>query len=251
MSDRTSGTSTVDAREVEAFSEQAGAWWDEEGAFRALHRLNPVRLRWLLDRTAGHFGLDGGAERPLAGLTVLDAGCGGGLVTEPLARLGAAMTGLDASAEAIGVARRHAELSGLAVDWRVGTVEAVAAGEPGYDVLVALEIVEHVADRGVFVDACVRCVRPGGLIVLSTLNRTLRSLALAKIGAEYVLGWVPKGTHSFAKFVRPAELARDLRRSGARLTAVTGLSYRAVDNHWLLSRDSSVNYMASAVRGPA
>ena len=242
------GRTTVDAEEVRAFSILADEWWDETGPFRMLHRLNPVRLSYLRAQFIAHFELDGDLARPLEGLKIVDAGCGGGLITDPLARLGGNMTGIDASAEAIAVARRHAERSGLVVDWREGTLEDLAARRPAFDAVVALEIVEHVTNREAFVNACVRCVRPGGLVIFSTLNRTLRSLVLAKIGAEYVLGWIPKGTHDFGKFVKPAELARDFRQAGARLTDVTGLSFHAVDNSWQLSRDCSINYAATAVR---
>ncbi len=242
------GRTTVDPEEVRAFSSLADKWWDETGPFRALHRLNPVRLSYLRTQLIAHFDLDGDLARPLEGLKIVDAGCGGGLITEPLARLGGNMTGIDASAEAIAAARRHAERSGLAIDWREGTLEDLAARRPAFDAVVALEVVEHVANREAFVDACVHCVRPGGLVIFSTLNRTLRSLVLAKIGAEYVLDWIPKGTHDFGKFVKPAELARNFRQAGARLTDVTGLSFHAVDNSWRLSRDCSINYTAAAVR---
>ena len=240
---------TVDPEDVRAFSAHAGQWWDEDGPFAPLHRLNPVRLAYLRARLLAHFGLDGDRPRPLDGLKMADAGCGGGLVTEPLCRLGAAMTGIDASVEAIASARRHAELAGLEIAYRTGTVEDLAARRPDFDALVALEIVEHVADRRAFVDACLACVKPGGLVVFSTLNRTLRSLALAKIGAEYVLSWIPRGTHDFGKFVKPSELARDLRRCGAALTDVTGVAFHPVDRRWRLSGDISINYMATAVRG--
>lgn len=243
------GDTTVDDSEVRAFSELADQWWDEDGPLAMLHRLNPVRLTYIRRHFIRHFGLDGDNPCPLEGLTVLDAGCGGGLVTEPLARLGATMTGLDASGEAIAVACRHARRSGLGIDWRQGTLEDLALTRPGYDALLALEIVEHVSSLESFVTAAVRCVKPGGLIIFSTLNRTLRSLVLAKITAEYIARLVPRGTHDVSRFVRPVELVRQCHRSGARLTDVTGLAFHVIDNRWRLSPDSTVNYMASAVTG--
>lgn len=237
---------TVDAREIEAFSSMADRWWDEDGPFGPLHRLNPVRLAYLKRGVCDHFGRDASSERPLSGLAIADVGCGGGLAAEPLARLGAAVTGIDASAEAIAVARAHAEASGLAIDYRPLSVEALAASGARFDALVALEIVEHVADRRVFVAACCRCVRPGGPILLSTLNRTARSFALGVVAAEYLLRWIPRGTHRWSKFVKPSELARDLRAGGARVEDVTGLGFDPLSNRWFLGRDVSVNYMLRA-----
>ncbi|MBC6439262.1 MAG: bifunctional 2-polyprenyl-6-hydroxyphenol methylase/3-demethylubiquinol 3-O-methyltransferase UbiG [Rhodospirillales bacterium] len=237
---------TVDPDEIETFSAVADRWWDRNGPFRPLHRLNPIRLSYLRDSLAGHFDRDTAEERPLSGLAIADVGCGGGLITEPLARLGATMTGIDASDEAIAVARAHAGTSGLAIDYRASTVEQLADGGTAFDAVVALEIVEHVADRAAFIAAFCRCVRPGGLIILSTLNRTARSFALGIVGAEYVLRWVPRGTHTWLKFVKPSELARDLRASGASVEDVTGLVFNPLNNRWHLGRDIAVNYMLRA-----
>ena len=238
---------TLDESEVRAFSAIAGKWWDEDGPLSMLHRLNPVRLAYIRRQFIRHFDLDGEQQRPLEGLAVLDVGCGGGLVSEPLARLGATMTGLDASSEAIAVARQHATRSGLTIDWRQGTIEDMARNRPGYDALVALEIIEHVSSVEAFVAAAVRSVRPGGLMIFSTINRTPRSLVLAKFMAEYVARLVPRGTHDAARFVRPVELVRLCRRRGARVSDVTGLVYDVIDNRWRLSPDSAVNYIAVAV----
>jgi len=238
--------STVDDAEVRAFSEVAGQWWDQDGPFKPLHRLNPVRIGYLRDRLVEGSGGNAAPERPLEGLRIADVGCGGGLVTEPLARLGAAMTGLDASAEAIDVARDHARQTGLAIDYRCMAVERLAEDGARFDALVALEIVEHVADRAAFVAACCRCVRPGGMVLMSTLNRTAKSFALGIVGAEYILGWVPRGTHTWSKFVKPSELARDLRRGGAAVTDVTGLAFDPRSGRWSLGHDTGVNYMLSA-----
>ncbi len=246
---RTGRANTVDAQEVETFSAVADRWWDQDGPFKPLHRLNPLRLGYLRDSITDHFGRDGAAERPLRGLKIADVGCGGGLISEPLARLGAAMTGIDASQEAIIVAREHAGATGLSIDYRCSTVETLSEKGFRFDALVAMEIVEHVADRATFVKACCTCVRPGGLALFSTLNRTRRSFALAIVGAEYLLGWVPRGTHSWSKFVKPSEFARDLRRGGAEVEDVTGMAYDPFNARWKLGRDASVNYLLCAVRG--
>ncbi len=243
---RPDSSGTVDAREIESFSSVADRWWDEDGPFKPLHRLNPVRLAYLKRSVCDHFGRDASSGRPLSGLAIADVGCGGGLATEPLARLGAAMTGIDASDEAIAVARAHAETSGLAIDYRPLAVEALAASGDRFDALVALEIVEHVADRRAFIAACCRCVRPGGAILLSTLNRTARSFVLGVVGAEYLLRWIPRGAHTWSKFVKPSELARDLRAGGALVEDVTGLGFDPLSNRWFLGRGVSVNYMMRA-----
>lgn len=238
---------SVDAREIAGFAAVADRWWDTDGPFRPLHRLNPVRLAYIRDALVASFALDGEAERPLQGLAVADIGCGGGLVCEPLARMGAAVTGVDAAPEALGVARAHAAASGLDIDYVEATAERLVSEGRRFDAVTALEIVEHVADRAAFVADCCRLVRPGGTLVLSTLNRTPRAFALAIVGAEYLLRWVPRGSHRWNKFVRPAELARDLRRGGARTVNVSGLAYDPLADRWSLSGDVAVNYILHAV----
>lgn len=237
---------SVDAREIAGFAAVADRWWDTEGPFRPLHRLNPVRLGYIRDALVASLALDGDAARPLEGLAIADIGCGGGLVCEPLARMGAAVTGVDASPEALGVARAHAAASGLAIDYVEATAERLVSEGRQFDAVTALEIVEHVADRAAFVADCCRLVKPGGILVLSTLNRTPRAFALAIVGAEYLLRWVPRGSHRWSKFVRPAELARDLRRGGARTVDVSGLAYDPLADRWSLSRDVAVNYILHA-----
>lgn len=237
--------SSIDAREIAGFAAVADRWWDASGPFRPLHRLNPVRLAFIRDALAAHFGLPDG-DRPLAGLEIADIGCGGGLICEPLARLGATVTGIDAAPEALAVARDHAAGSGLAIDYIETTAEALADEGRRFDAVMALEIVEHVADRTAFVADCCRLVRPGGSIVMSTLNRTPRAFALAIVGAEYLLRWVPRGSHRWSKFVRPAELARDLREAGARTTDVAGLTYDPLGDRWSRSQDVAVNYILHA-----
>lgn len=240
---------TVDAAEVAKFEAMAARWWDPAGDAAPLHRMNPCRLDWIANQIAAQFGRDRRHVRPFAGLSVLDVGCGGGLVTEPMARLGAAVTGLDASQGAIAVARAHAAEQGLAIDYRVLTVEDAAAEGMGCDAVLALEIVEHVPDPGAFVAALAGVLRPGGIAILSTLNRTPQSLLKAVIGAEYVMRWLPPGTHDWRRFPTPAELERHLAAAGLTPVARTGMRYAPLSDTWRLDpEDLSVNYALAAVR---
>lgn len=239
---------TVDADEIAQFARLSAEWWDPHGRFRPLHALAPVRLAYIRDRLVGHFGLDATADRPLDGLRLIDVGCGGGLVSEPLARLGASVVGVDAGAETIAAARAHAESEGVVVDYRHATIETVAAGGEHFDAVISMEVVEHVADLGAFLGTCAAVTRPGGALVLSTLNRTPQSFALAIVGAEYILRWLPRGTHDWRKFVRPSELAGHLRAAGCRLDDLCGVTYELGTGTWKASRDTSVNYMAAASR---
>ena len=239
---------TVDLPEIERFAAQAEAWWDPEGSFRPLHRVNPVRLDFIRQHLTAHFGSSNSALRPFAGLRLLDIGCGGGLVAEPMSRLGFAVTAVDADARAVAVARTHAEAGGLSIDYRSGTAESVAASGQRFDVVLALEIIEHVADRDAFLQFVCALVRPGGALVCATLNRTFRSFASAIIGAEYLLGWLPRGTHDWRKFARISELVLGLRRQGLKATAVAGVSYDWMRGEWALSRDLDVNYIVMAAR---
>ncbi len=238
--------STVDPDEVEQFDALADRWWDPKGPFRPLHRLTPVRLTYVRDTIASHFGRETGQDEPFSGLRGVDIGCGGGLVAEPLTRLGMAMTGIDAGRNNIGAARAHATGQDLAIDYRCTTAEEVAATGERFDVVLALEIIEHVADRSAFVRACCDLATPGGLIILSTLNRTAKAFGLAIVGAEYVLRWLPRGSHDWRKFVRPSELARDLRAAGAKPTDTRGVVLDIVANEWRLSSDLDVNYFMTA-----
>jgi 2-polyprenyl-6-hydroxyphenyl methylase/3-demethylubiquinone-9 3-methyltransferase len=240
--------STVDPVEIEKFRRMAEEWWDPKGKFRPLHRFNPVRLQFLKERICGHFGRDARADRPLAGLRVLDLGCGGGLVAEPLTRLGAEVVGLDATARNVEVARLHAAESGLVIDYRHGAAEDLAEGGEAFDAVLALEIVEHVASLEAFVAAAAKLTKPKGVLVLATLNRTLKAFALAIVGAEYVLGWLPKGTHDWRKFVRPSELEAALRSSGLVLAEATGVTYNPILDRWSLGSDLDVNYLAVATK---
>jgi 2-polyprenyl-6-hydroxyphenyl methylase/3-demethylubiquinone-9 3-methyltransferase len=241
-------SATVDPEEIARFAAQAEAWWDPQGSFRPLHRLNPTRLGFIRQQLVAHFRRNSSSLRPFEGLALLDIGCGGGLIAEPMSRLGFAVTAIDADAEAIAVARAHAEAMGLAIDYRVDTVESVADSEWRFDVVLALEIIEHVTDPVGFLGCVEVLIRQGGAFIGATLNRTARSFALAIIGAEYVLGWLPRGTHDWRRFMRPSEIVLGLRRNGLRATCLTGASYDLARGEWSLSRDLGVNYMVMAVR---
>jgi 2-polyprenyl-6-hydroxyphenyl methylase/3-demethylubiquinone-9 3-methyltransferase len=240
------GTAAPD--EVARFGALADEWWDGDGKFRPLHRINPTRIAFIRDRVAGHFGRDPLGPEPLTGLEVLDIGCGGGLLSEPMRRLGARVTGIDAGEEAVRVAALHAEQSGLDIEYRSVLPEALAADGRTFDAVLNLEVIEHVADVGAFLAACCAMVKPGGIMVLATLNRTVKSFALAKVGAEYVLRWLPAGTHDWRKFVKPSELAAGLRPHGFAIIDMKGLAYRPLADEWSLSDDVDVNYMAVAVK---
>ena len=243
------GSGAVDGEEIARFAALADQWWDAEGSFAPLHRINPVRVRYVRDALAAAAGRDADSDRPLAGLEILDVGCGGGLLAEPLARLGAAVTGLDPSPEAVAAAAAHARDSGLEIDYRCATVEDLAGPGRRFDAVVALEVVEHVPDLPAFVSACAGLARAGAPLIFATINRTPRAFAFAIVGAEYVLGWLPRGTHRWSRFVRPSELARALARSGAEIAALDGVSYDVLSGDWRLSRDLSVNYLATARAG--
>lgn len=239
---------TVDADEIGRFAEHAEAWWDPEGSFAALHRVNPTRLGFIRSRLLDHFRRNPGLIRPFTGLRLLDVGCGGGLVTEPMARLGFAVSGIDAGREAIAAARAHAGAAGLDIDYRIATAESLAEAGERFDAVLALEIIEHVADKDAFMRCLAALVAPGGAIIAATINRTARSFALAIVGAEYILGWIPRGTHDWRKFVRPSELILGLRRFGLRPIEIAGLSYQLAAGGWVLSRDIEVNYLVLAAR---
>ena len=238
--------STVDAAEVERFSRLAAEWWNPRGKMAVLHKFNPVRLAYIRDAACRRFGRDPKQIDCLSGLRILDIGCGGGLLSEPLARLGAAVLGADPSTTNIEAARLHAQQAEVAVDYRSTTAEALADAGERFDVVLAMEVVEHVADLALFVRRCGEMVNPGGLMVAATINRTLKSFALAIVGAEYVLRWLPRGTHQWDKFVTPNELEAAMARAGLRTTAESGVTYNIVADSWQLSRDMDVNYMLVA-----
>ncbi len=241
--------STVDPAEIERFSRIAEEWWDPAGKFAPLHRLNPVRLAYIRDRAAQHWQRDARSS-PLGGLSVLDIGCGGGLLSEPMARLGGAVTGIDAAERNIAVARRHAAGQELAIDYRDTTAETLVETGAQFDIVLALEIVEHVADVDLFLGSCGRLTKPGGLVFLSTLNRTAKAWALAIAGAEYLLRWLPRGTHDWRKFLKPSEVVRGLRGGGVEAQEIVGVVYSPLSRAWSLNKhDLDVNYMLYGSKG--
>lgn len=239
---------TIDQAEVDRFTAMAAEWWNPAGKFRPLHKFNPVRLRYIRDKACAHFGRDPSVHQPLAGLRVLDIGCGGGLLSEPVARMGASVLGADASERNIGIASTHAAQSGVAVDYRAVTAEDLAAAGEKFDIILNMEVVEHVADVDFFISTCASMVKPGGMMFIATINRTMKAMALAIVGAEYVLRWLPKGTHQYEKLVRPEELEKPLLTSGMQIDDRTGVFFSPLTNQWNLSRDMDVNYMVLASR---
>jgi 2-polyprenyl-6-hydroxyphenyl methylase/3-demethylubiquinone-9 3-methyltransferase len=237
---------SVDPDEVRRFSRLAAQWWDARGPMAALHKFNPVRLAYIRDRAAEHFGRDPARLDSLSGLRVLDIGCGGGILSEPLARLGARVLGADPSESNIAIAKHHAERAGLAIDYRASAAEALAQSGETFDIVLAMEVVEHVADFNLFVDVSSALVKPGGLLFVATLNRTLKSFALAIVGAEYILRWLPRGTHRWEKFVTPNELEIAIEQSGLKSVDESGVIYNLFADRWQLSADTDVNYMMVA-----
>jgi 2-polyprenyl-6-hydroxyphenyl methylase / 3-demethylubiquinone-9 3-methyltransferase len=248
MVTRKARVSSVDAAEVERFSRHAADWWDARGPMAALHKFNPVRLGYIRDQAAARFNRDPKKLDCLEGLRMLDIGCGGGILSEPLARLGAEMVGADPSEDNIAAAQAHAGEAGVDVDYRATTAEALAAAKERFDVVLAMEVVEHVTDVNAFIATCAAMVKPGGLMIAATLNRTLKSFALAIVGAEYVLRWVPRGTHQWDKFVTPEELEAAIEDSGLHITGERGVIYNPFADRWQLSSDMDVNYMLVAQR---
>lgn len=230
---------SIDESEVEKFSKLAAEWWDEGGKFAPLHVINPLRIGYIRDKVTAHFST-------IEGISFLDVGCGGGLLSEPLARLGGNVTGLDASEKNIRTASLHAEQSGVTVNYLCQSVESLAANGAQFDVVLAMEVVEHVADVEGFLHACCQLVKPGGLIVVSTLNKTIKSFLTAIVGAEYILRWLPRGTHDWSKFLPPSAIAASFRQNGAILQEIQGMHYHMLEQKWTLSSDTQVNYMMLA-----
>ncbi|QJE74229.1 bifunctional 2-polyprenyl-6-hydroxyphenol methylase/3-demethylubiquinol 3-O-methyltransferase UbiG [Aerophototrophica crusticola] len=238
------GRTTIDPADVARFSAIAAEWWDPRGKFRPLHKFNPVRLGYIRDTLCRELGRDATAERPLEGLRILDVGCGGGLIAEPLARLGATVMGIDAAERNVKTAAAHALETNTPVEYRCVPAEALAAEGERFDVVLALEIVEHVADVELFLGAVADLAKPGGLVFMATLNRTAKSFAMAIVGAEYVLRWLPVGTHNWKQFLRPSELVGGLRRAGVTVQEVTGVAYNPITDRFKLApKDLDVNYM--------
>lgn len=240
---------SIDPAEIDKFTAMAADWWNPDGKFKPLHKFNPVRLSFIRETIVSRRGLDAQARRPFDGLRLLDIGCGGGLVCEPMARLGARVTGVDAAAANVKTASVHAEQSGLDIDYRHGTAEQlVEAGEGPFDVVLNLEVVEHVADVDLFLRASAQLLAPGGTMIIATINRTAKAFALAIVGAEYVMRWLPRGTHEYAKLVRPQEIRRPLSAEGLAVEGPIGVSFNPLTDRWSLSRDAAVNYMMTATR---
>ncbi len=248
---RNTAQTTVDDAEVARFSAMAAEWWDPRGKMAPLHKFNPVRVGYIRDRTAERFDRDTRRLDSLAGLRFLDIGCGAGILSEPLARLGAQVIGADPSAPNIEAAKVHAAQSGLSIDYRATTAEALADAGERFDVVLAMEVVEHVSDVGLFVGRCAEMVKPGGLMIAATLNRTLKSFALAIVGAEYILRWLPVGTHQWNKFVTPNELEIAMAQGGLRVIDERGVVYNPLADRWSLASDTDVNYMLTAERAAA
>lgn len=245
MSD-TAKSTTIDEAEIARFSALSAEWWNPNGKFRVLHKFNPVRLSYIRDSVTAHFGRDPRSTDCMNGLRFLDIGCGGGLLSEPMARLGADVLGADASRTNVEVARIHAEKTGTPVDYRCTSAEELAEAGEKFDVILNMEVVEHVADVGLFMQACCNMVKPGGLMFVATINRTAKAFALAIVGAEYVLGWLPKGTHQYDKLVKPSELDAAFDANGMRRIDAQGVFYNVLADEWRVSRDMDVNYMMLA-----
>jgi len=240
---------TIDPEELARFSALAAEWWNPAGKFKPLHRLNPVRLAYIRDHLCDRFDRDPRSLRSLEGLKILDIGCGGGLVAEPLCRMGADVTGIDASNKNIATASVHAKEGGLAIDYRATTAEELAAAGVEFDAVIALEVVEHVARVPLFLSSCAALTKPDGALIMSTLNRTAKSFLLAIVGAEYFLRWLPRGTHDWRKFLRPSELVAYLSADGLETKELTGVAYNPLTGAWhLAARDLGVNYMIFAVK---
>ena len=252
MTSQAAPRSSIDPAEVERFSRIAAEWWDPKGKFAPLHKFNPVRLAFIRDQALYRFGRDPTARRPIEGLRLLDIGCGGGLLSEPMSRLGFAATAVDASERNSATASTHSAEQGLTIDYRCSTAEAlVEAGEPPFDVILNMEVIEHVADPGDYLRSCARLLKPGGLMVVATMNRTLKALALAKVGAEYVLRWLPAGTHDWSKFLKPEEIRGFLAGEPVAVDGPYGVVFNPLTGRWRESPDADVNYMMTVVRDAA
>jgi 2-polyprenyl-6-hydroxyphenyl methylase/3-demethylubiquinone-9 3-methyltransferase len=251
MTSQAQQSSSIDPAEVERFSRIAAEWWDPKGKFAPLHKFNPTRLAFIRDQALYRFGRDPKARRPFEGLRLLDIGCGGGLLSEPMSRLGFAVVGVDAAVRNIGTARAHAAEQGVEVDYRCSTAEALLAAGESFDVILNMEVIEHVADPGAFLRDCAAMLKPGGLMIVATLNRTLKAFALAKVGAEYVLRWLPAGTHDWSKFLKPEELRGFLADQAVVVDGPYGVVFDPLSGRWSQSHNADVNYMMTVARDAA
>ncbi len=247
FADAPKDAASVDPREIENFSALAETWWDPSGPFKPLHKMNPARLAFIRGQIENHFGPGKDNMAPLKGLKVLDIGCGGGLLCEPITRLGADVTGIDASEKNIQIAALHAKQTGLKITYRAISGEDMAKTKARFDVILNMEVLEHVADIASFLKSCRTLLKQDGCMLFSTINRTPRAYALAILGAEYILGWLPKGTHSYQKFIKPSELDRYLKEAGFQITELKGFIYDPVNASWKVGRNCAVNYTGLAV----
>lgn len=242
---------TIDDAQVEWFTKMAAEWWDPRGKFKPLHKFNPVRIAYIREKACAHFGRDEKSARPLEGLRILDVGCGGGLLSEPLTRMGASVTGIDPAEKNIGIASTHAAESGLEIDYRAVTAEELAEAGESFDIVLNMEVVEHVSDVDFFLTTCASLVRPGGMMFVATINRTLKAGALAIFAAERILRWLPAGTHQYEKLVRPEEIEKPLQASGMKIHERQGVFYNVLTDSWNRSSDTDVNYMVLASKPDA
>ena len=240
--------STVDEAEIKRFSQLAQSWWNPEGPFRPLHRLNPLRLKYIRKHLCAHFDRDVTSFKPLTGLRLLDIGCGGGLLSEPMARLGAQVVGADALGSNIKIAQLHAQQSQLDIDYLEATAEQLANWGEQFDVILNMEVIEHVSNVDAFAESCAMLLPRNGIMIIATLNRTFLSWAKAIVGAEYILGWLPRGTHDWNKFLKPSELTKSLRAHGLIIDDLRGVSFFPLSNSWNVTNDLSVNYIGVAVK---
>ena len=239
---------TIDPLEKEKFSKMAEEWWDPTGKFKALHKFNPKRIEFIRDKLVEHFSIESDLENPFSNLNILDIGCGGGLLSEPMSRLGGNVTGIDIVDKNINVAKTHSEEQNLEIDYKITTAEELALGKKKFDVILNMEVIEHVADLNLFIESCEKLLKKNGLLFFATLNRNILSFGLAIVGAEYILGWLPKGTHNWKKFITPEELKIIFRSSGLNITDIMGMKYNPIYDSWYLSKDTSVNYLGTAIK---
>ena len=239
---------TIDPLEKEKFSKMAEEWWDPTGKFKALHKFNPKRIEFIRDKLVEHFSIESDLENPFLNLDILDIGCGGGLLSEPMSRLGANVTGIDIVDKNINVAKTHSEEQNLEIDYKITTAEELALGKKKFDVILNMEVIEHVADLNLFIESCEKLLKKNGLLFFATLNRNILSFGLAIVGAEYILGWLPKGTHNWKKFITPEELKIIFRSSGLNITDIMGMKYNPIYDSWYVCADTSVNYRGTAIK---
>ena len=239
---------TIDPVEREKFSKMAEEWWDPSGKFKALHKFNPKRIEFIRNKIIDHFSIEPNAENPFSNLDILDIGCGGGLLSEPMSRLGGNVSGIDIVEKNINVAKTHSEEQNLEINYKMTTAEELALGKKKFDVILNMEVIEHVSDLNLFIESCEKLLKKNGLLFFATLNRNLLSFGLAIVGAEYILGWLPKGTHNWKKFITPEELKIIFKSSGLNMTDIMGMKYNPIYDSWYLSDDTSVNYLGTAIK---